>query len=399
MRRILLAAAAAVFSTPAFSTSVLAQGFDPEPPAGRDISTEAGDVRRPAGGVAYPHLTGEIELQIQADKLVKAPAGTNRNANVFSDSEANFGLFLTRELSLQTTFHLDQVKDQQSGGFLRGQALFLEQAFVNYQTRGWAAYAGKFNPQFGMFWDRAPGVYGDAFSKEDYQLTEAIGGGGSVTFDTLSFGSHELGAGVWFKDNSPLSWSLINRPSFGAETTLRVGQSRRAYGGAGNTAGPRSWSASARGDQFAIAPNLAYNVDFSSLAPGVDGTARQQMLAAGLQYQLPMPKGWKLVPLAEYVRIWHLDGDPGGVSRDRTLVNAGLALSWQQWTLSGVMGWRNTDAPSDASADAVHDRLTTVSLGYEFDFGLELQAGWARTRLAGETTQSLGALATYKYRF
>ncbi len=395
MRRIILAAVAATgLAAPAF-----AQDGNGDPPAGRDISTDAGDVRRPAGGMSYPHLTGEIELQMQADKLVKAPSGTNRNANVFSDSEANFGLFLTREFSIQTTFHLDQVKEQEKGGFLRGQAMFLEQAFVNYETSGYAAYAGKFNPQFGMFWDRAPGVYGDAFSKEDYQLTEAIGAGGAVKFDTLSFGSHELGAAGWFKDNTSLSWSLMNRPSFGADTTLRVGQNRRAYGGAGNTAGPQSWSASLRGDQFAIAPNLAYNLDFSSLAAGVDGTARQSMLAAGLQYQVPMPKGWKLVPLAEYVRIWHVDGDPAGVRQDRTLVNAGLALGWQKWTLSGVMGWRNTDAPSDGSADATRDRLTTVSLGYEFDFGLELQAGWARTRVAGDTTQTLGALATYRYRF
>ncbi len=397
MRRLILSAlACSALAAPASAQN--STGFDPEPPAGRDIATEAGDAPA-ASGLSFPHLTGEIELQIQADKLTRAPAGTSRRANVFSDSEANFGLFLTRELSLQTTLHLDQVKSQERGGFLGGQALFLEQAFVNYETDRLAVYAGKFNPQFGMFWDRAPGVYGDEFAKAAYELTEGIGGGGAVKLETLSWGNHELGAAAWFKDNSPLSWSLGNRPSAGAETTERVGQNRRAYGGAGNTAGPRSWSASLRGDQFAVLPNLAYNLDFSSLAPGVDGTERQSMLAAGLQYQLPMPKGWRLAPLAEYVRIWHLDGDPGGVRQDQTLVNAGLALGWQQWTLSGVVGWRNTDAPSDGSGAAARDRLATVSLGYAFDFGLELQAGWARVREAGETSDTIGALATYKYRF
>ena len=53
-----------------------------------------------------------------------------------------------------------------------------------------------FNPQFGMFWDRAPGVYGDEFAKAAYELTEGIGAGGAVKLETLSWGNHGETIGI-----------------------------------------------------------------------------------------------------------------------------------------------------------------------------------------------------------
>ena len=50
-----------------------------------------------------------------------------------------------------------------------------------FDTEHFSLFAGKFNPAFGLGFDLAPGIYGEDHP-EDYELTERIGFGGSVTF-------------------------------------------------------------------------------------------------------------------------------------------------------------------------------------------------------------------------
>ncbi len=341
--------------------------------------------------VDRPVVKGNLLLQLQTDKNV---GGGNYDPNSYvSDSAFNAALFLDRHWSLQGTLYLNQVRTPAGGGFLQGQGLYLQQAFVNYDAERFIAFAGKFNPQFGMFWSAAPGVYGNNFSENDYWLTEGIGAGAGVRFAGL--GQDQLSLSAWFKDNTALSTSAFARPRFGQPDTVRPGRLRHADGGAGNTRGPASFTLSWRSGDAAGLDGLQTNVDFSSLDHGSDGSRRQNMLAVGAQYQIPLGGDWSLAPLAEYVGIWNLNGAPGGIDQDRTYLNAGTALNWGGWQASAVYGLRNTEGGTTAP----RDRLYTASLGYSFDSGVSLTAGWARQRVNGVTTDTIGGVIAYAWKF
>jgi len=341
-----------------------------------------------------PVITGNLLLQLQTDKIVSGPAATNYDPNSYlSDSPFNAALFLDRHWSLQGTLYLNQVGSPAGAAFLQGQGLYLQQAFVNYDGDRLIAFAGKFNPQFGMFWGAAPGIYGNNFAENDYWLTEGIGAGAGIRFAGL--GQDSLSLSAWFRDNTALSTSLFDRPRFGQPSTVRPGRLRYGNGGAGNTHGPTSATLSWRAQDAAGIDGLQTNVDLASLDHGTDGTRRQTMLAVGAQYQIPLSGDWSLAPLAEYVGIWNLGGAPGGVGQDRTYLNAGTALNWGGWQASAVFGLRDTEG----GPTSPRDRLYTASVGYTFDNGIGLQAAWARQRISGATTDTIGGIVSYAYKF
>ncbi|MGQ3072517.1 MAG: hypothetical protein ACT7A5_15765 [Ferrovibrionaceae bacterium] len=338
-----------------------------------------------------PVVRGNLQLQLQTDKNVRG--GSYDPNSYISDSPFNAALFLDRHWSLQGTLYLNQVRTPAGGGLLQGQGLYLQQAFVNYDAERVTAFAGKFNPQFGMFWGAAPGVYGNNFAENDYWLTEGIGAGAGLKFAGL--GDDRVTLAAWLKDNTALSTSLFDRPAFGQPSTVRPGRLRLGDGGAGNSRGPTSFTLSWRSGNAGGIDGLQTNVDLASLDHGNDGTRRQTMLAIGAQYQLPLGGDWSLAPLAEYVGIWNLNGAPGGVGQDRRYLNAGTALNWGNWQASAVYGLRNTEG----GATAPRDRLYTASVGYTFDGGISLTAGWARQRISGATTDTIGAIVAYTAKF
>jgi hypothetical protein len=341
--------------------------------------------------VDRPTVAGNLLLQLQTDKIVSGGSGDPNS--YFSDSPFDVALFLNRQWSLQSTLYLNQVRQPAGAALLQGQGLYLQQAFVNYDGGRFTAFAGKFNPRFGMFWGAGPGVYGNNFSENDYWLTEAIGAGAGVTF--AGIGEDSLSLSAWFKDNTAMSTSVFDRPAFGRPSTVRPGRLRYADGGAGNTHGPTSFTLSWRSDKVAGLDGLQTNVDVASLDHGTDGTRRHTMLAVGVQYQVPLGGDWSLAPLAEYVGIWNLNGAPGATAQDRSYLNAGAALNWGGWQASGVYGLRNTEG----GATAPRDRLYTASLGYTFDSGISLTAGWARQRINGTPSDTLGAVIGYAWKF
>ncbi len=370
----------------------------------KEVISEPGEVGVESEADRYPVLTGSLNLQLQSDKIFGGPAGTGMTRNTFSDSQANFGLFFNPNLSVQTTLRTLQVKaPTANNAFLYGQGAFVEQLYLNQETRDYALFGGKFDPAFGMAWLQAPGVYGNNFSNSftDYRLLEGDGVGGVYKHETLQYGDHELGLSAWFHDNTALSTSFLNRPAFGLPTTLRPGRLRQSDGGPSNTGSPNSFSATLRGDNFPSLQNFAYNLDFSSLARGVTETKRQTMLAVGAQYKVDLAKPWALKPLFEFVRIDNFAGNPGSLKQDRNYYTAGAELDWKEWSLSGVWGQRDLFNPRTGGqlAKDFSDQLYTVSAGYQFDFGLQLQLGYARQKILDLWTDTVGLLATYAYRF
>lgn len=343
------------------------------------------------GQIDRPTVTGNFLLQLETDKNVSG--GSYAPNTYFSYSPFNAALFLDRHWSLQATLFLHQVRTPTGTAFLQGQGLYLQQAFVNYDDDRFTAFAGKFNPQFGIFWAAAPGVYGNNFSVADYWLTEGIGAGGGVRFAGL--GDDQLSLSAWFKDNTALSTSAFDRPAFGLPTTYRPGRLRYGNGGIANTHGPSSFTLSWRSNKVAGLDGLQTNVDVASLDHGTDGTRRQTMVAVGAQYLIPLGGDWSVNPMAEYVGMRDVGGAVGGIAQDRSYFNVGAALNWGGWQASAVYGLRNTEG----GPTAPRDRLYTVSLGYTFDMGLSLSAGWARQRIDGLVADTVGGIVAYGYKF
>lgn len=349
----------------------------------------------PAAGT-YPMLTGEIEIELQHDRITRAPSGAKRYNNTYTDTEANLGLFLGPELSVQSTLHLEPVKDPSGSGVFKSEGLYLEQLFVDYDAGPFTVFAGKLNPRFGTAWDLAPGVYGTDFA-EDYEFTEGIGLGASAKLETLSYGTHELGMALFFFDNTFLSNAAFTRPRFGDPFTARPGRLRHQDGGPGNTRAPESFTVTLDGDTIASLPNFAYHLGYARFAKGETEARDQTAFVAGARYKIDLGEGLSLTPMGEYARFWDAGGQPGTVSYT-TLAGE---LAWRQWSASGVVTWRDNDLPldEDGGGGRFTDRLITFSVGYQLDLGLGVAVGWKRERIERQETDSFGVLLTYAWSF
>lgn len=347
-----------------------------------------------SGPVDRPFIAGNLFLQFELDKNVAGPSGTGYDPNGYiAHSPLSAALFLNRDWSVQTTLFLDQVQTPTSAALLQGQGLYLQQAFVNYDDGRLIAFAGKFNPEFGIFWAMAPGVYGKNLTIADYWLTEGIGAGAGLSF--AGIGRDQVRLSAWFKDNTALSTSLFDRPPSGSPTTTRPGRLRLGDGGVGNTPGPTSLTLSWRAQDVAGLPGLQTNLDLASLDHGDNGTRRQTMIAAGVQYLIPLGGDWSVAPIAEYVGMWNQGGAAGGIAQDRIYASAGATLTRGAWQASAVWGLRNTqDGPTSP-----RNRLYTASIGYTFANGIGLQAGVARQVQSGANLDTVGGLVTYGYSF
>ncbi len=347
-----------------------------------------------SGPVAGPFIAGNLFLQLELDKNVAGPPGTGYDPNAYvAHSPLSTALFLHRDWSVQTTLFLDQVQTPASAALLQGQGLYLQQAFVNYDDGRLIAFAGKFNPEFGIFWAMAPGVYGKNLTIADYWLTEGIGAGAGLGFAGL--GRDQIRLSAWFKDNTALSTSLFDRPPAGSPATTRPGRLRLDDGGVGNTPGPTSATLSWRSQDAGGIAGLQTNVDLASLDHGTNGTRRQTMVAIGAQYRIALGGDWSVASLAEYVGMWNQGGATGGVVQDRVYASVGATLNRGPWQASAVWGLRN----SQGGATSPRNRLYTASVGYTFDNGIGLQLGVARQYQNGSNLDTVGGLVTYGYSF
>lgn len=345
---------------------------------------------------SYPQIEVEITTELQYDRAYKVPSGAKRFHNLYTDSEAEATLKLTPEWSFTGHVHVEPVKDPSGDSFFKSHGLHLEELYVTYAPEPFKLVAGKFDLPFGMAWDRAPGVYGTDFA-EDYEFNENIGVRASITFENEDIGTHEVGATVFFLDNTFLSNSAFTRPRIDDPFTARPGRLRKKDGGPANTHGPESFLINVAGEKIPALPELVYNIGFAYFAKGETETREQKAFVAGVAYELTITEEVSLTPIFEYARFWDAGGQPGNIS----YYTLGAELGWNQWLASGVATWRDNSLPltEEGSGGKFTDRLITFSIGYKLTDDLILSAGWKRERIEREDGDSFGVLLHYGYKF
>jgi hypothetical protein len=351
-----------------------------------------------AAGAAEPGpaLSGEVEVKLYADRQYRDTGSPSaRRSDGRTETEARIALTLGQGFSLQSVSKLEAVREPAGNRLFGDHAGYVAELYANYDGDWFTLFAGKIHPHFGVAWDRAPGVYGKEFA-EGYENTEKLGFGASLKLETLSWGTHEAIASVFKTDTSFLSQSYLSRPGFGSDRLLRLGRNQTRFGGVANTNGLESFTLALSGDEFAALPNFAYHLAYSQQPsrtdPNGDGGRAERGVAASAQYAVVFAKGFQLVPLIEWVGQSNADG----LDQERRFLTVGAELQRHEWSISALRTDRWTK-PRDAAA--LNDSLTTASIGYKFDFGVNLSLGWRRLREGGVERDAAGALAVYGFRF
>lgn len=339
-----------------------------------------------ADSVTYPNISGEAVFEIQLEHGADSDDRNNERTNTFGRSEITSRLQLNENFSIDGLVLVEPVQDATPGhgAFFNDEGVFVEEIKLTYENGPWVAFAGKFDPVFGIAWDYGRGIWSEDFAA-DYELTEKVGFGGAYTFKTANGGDHTLAASTFFADTSFLSDSTITKR----------GRTRESDGGASNTEDLSSYVVTLDGATVGGIENLSYSLGFRHLAQGdADvGGDDEQGVVANVNYVIPFSKSLQSDVLLEFVSLDHVDG---GNDDARYYTASVVNKICDDWNVTVGFTKRNTDISGGPDAN---DHLLQVSGGYDFGNGLTLEAGWRNTEEAGVDTDILGGLARYTVAF
>ena len=332
---------------------------------------------------SFPRIEGEIPIEIQNDYTYDSDDRDAELNDLYTKIEPAVSVRFTEEFSIEAGLVLEPVldPDPRDDRFFEDEGLFVETLFLQYATDSFSLFGGKINPAFGVAWDIAPGVYGTDLA-EDYELTERIGLGGSVTLGNDETGLHTITASTFFADTSFLSESLITeRP-----------RNRKSSGGVSNTEDFSSFAVALDGDLGIVVPGLAYHLGFESQEGGTGNPEDEFGIAAALYGEFEIGEDTVLGPVVEYVH----QSDAGGIAEDRDYITLGAALVHGPWNIAVSDTIRTIDP---AGAGDVDDNQFQVSGGYAFDNGLALDIGYKHTEESNSDSNTVGALLSYTLPF
>lgn len=330
--------------------------------------TAAPAVADEAADKPFPRIDGEVLVELGGD-YARDEDGVRTN-DTYPTIEMGVGWLFTPSLSVQGSFIFEPVFDPDAGESraFDDLALYVEEIYGQYERGPFRLFAGKYNPTFGVAWDKAPGVYGVDMA-EDYQLTERIGLGGAASAAT-GFGKHTLTAGSFFVDTTSLS------DSFGA----RRGMTGRADGGAGNTETLNNWSVTLDGEDLFGLQGLGYHAGYRYQAKGVDididedGTDDPAHDEAGYVAGLfgehevgPFTLGW----IAEYAAVRNFEGVENA---DKRWFTVGGSLAFDRYNAAVSYTLRDTDL--SLAGDAADDYQLAFSVGTEIHDGWTADIGY-----------------------
>ncbi|MBE7638416.1 porin [Sneathiella sp. P13V-1] len=327
---------------------------------------------------SYPKISGELSLELENDWTFRSDDNAAELNDLYPTLTLGTTVEFTPELSLNMEATLDPVEDATDDRAFEDLGAYLNIITINYDTDTFGVYAGKFTPNFGLAWDAAPGIFG-ADLNEDLELAEMIGLGGHINFNVG--GMHTVSASTFFADTTFLSDSL--------------GKSRGPLdeddGGPANTESLSSFALALDGE-FEAAEGFRYHLGFTSLAEGDDGDENQYGYVAAVEYEIGLTEEVTLTPIAEYA---FLDNAGGIDDADTRYITAGVALGYGNWTVSTAYQNRRADDGTNTVTDYVAD----FTVGYAFDFGLEMSAAYRRAEEDNIDSQGLGILAAYTIEF
>ncbi len=334
----------------------------------------------------YPELSGEVVIELQNEWATDSDDPNEERNNLFLRTEVAPTLQFTENFYIDGVAVLEPVLDFDPGEDTEfdEEGIFIEEIKLNYEKGPWTAFAGKFNPGFGIGWDFGRGIWSEDFA-EDYEITEKIGFGGSYEIDAQENGTHVITASTFFADTSFLSDSIIQER----------GDLDEADGGASNTEDFSSFVVSIEGENILNVDGLYYKAAIRHLAEGDANTGGddEQGVALTLGHVVNVTDRVSVDGLVEFVDISNYDGS----NDDNQYVYASAVVTIDEvWNVTAGATSRNVDYQTGRDDD---DFLFQLSGGYDFQNGLTLEAGWRETEEGNVDTTILGALARYSFEF
>ena len=331
----------------------------------------------------FPDIEGNISAEVQIDHGSNGLRPGLRATTFEGTLEPEVTVWLAPFASLHTNLSLDSTDNRlsdQNSNFgsvgLRVQELYLHLAIDNL-----VLFGGKLDVDFGIAWDDAFGLYGTDLA-EEYEFDERIGAGAGVRFGSDVFGQHQLSALVFFADTSVLSGDLIT-----GRDHLSISD-----GGVSNTESPSSFAVSLSGDDFSSLIDLGYHTSITLQSAGRGDQNDLFGISFALTGSAALCSDLSFHWLAEAVHLLHAEGGPG----DRTYLTMSGKFAHGGIWLAPTVTHR---VDSGRGVTGSETTLATLSVGYDFDWGLTLSAGVQLFEDAGSSVELFGAKAEYTYDF
>lgn len=304
-------------------------------------------------------IEGELEVGVEAITSAEDPDAEVRD--VFLSIEVEGELELSDRITLFSSLSLESVTDAEDDRAFEDLGLYVGEIGLAFDLDPVTLSVGKISPAFGSAWDTAPGYFGADFA-EDYELEEMIGASAAI-----ELGEGELTLSVFYPDDTRLS------DSFGT----RRGRNRADDGDVGNTG---------RLDNFAL--QYDHEFDTTTLHFGLRHLSRGQedFDENGAVLGVTQAIGENVALIAEVAQFNHWEG-----SEERArIATLGASFEHGAFTYSAAIGQRHfSDAPTD--------RLIALGVDYEFDNGMVLSAGFARTTEEEEKTEQIAVSLTLPF--
>lgn len=321
---------------------------------------------------------GSVELKLKHEHLGATPTRPALN-DVYEQVETKLFAGIGRYFRVDTTTELQPVRSLgREDRFFSDIGFYVKTLTASVNLDPVTIYAGKFIAPFGIGWERAPGIYGDAWAG-DYEFSERVGGGIKLALP-IDAGKHVLNVAAFQRDTGFLSRSAFTQPRPGETRGGRLSPLRRQDGGLANSDGLHSFAASLSATGVPVGIPLDYGIGLISQHGGLPGRGRETGYNAWASTELKLGQGVTFTPLLEYLHFTN-----AGENRRRAdyLLIAG-SVGWQRWSVA-VTGNLRTISTAGATR---HDRFVTANLLYDLSDlilpGLNLSGAVRQVRENGE---------------
>lgn len=334
-----------------------------------------------------PVLSGEVVMELQNEFTADSDdPSTDEYNNLFFRTEVAPTLQLNEHFYIDGVAVLEGIQDRdpnESNAF-DNEGIFIEEIKLNYQNGPWTAWAGKFNPGFGIAWDFGRGIWGEDFA-EDYEITEKLGFGGGYTVEDDNLGTHTFAVNTFFADTTFLSSSVITKRDKLTEND----------GGTSNTEDFSSFVISLEGENLGGIENLYYKLGYRSQSAGdVNvGADRETGYVITLGHVFPITEDVEIDALAEYADISNFDT---GTDDNRYTTLSIITRFAEGWNVTTAYTARDIDVSGGSD---MNDHLLQISGGYDFGQGTTAEIGWRNSEENNMDTDIIGGLIRHNFTF
>ena len=340
----------------------------------------AAEVLNAADEVSYPNLSGEVEFEGRHERLYGSGAAGSEDSPFEVAAAAELFLQVSDRTQMAMELGLEELDEDGLDLLGRSFGLQFDSIVLRYEHEYFALFGGKFSPNFSVAHDVAPGLYGDDLPSDDIALEEFVGLGGSFNLKRTAAGAPAISGSVFRLDRS-----LLSKPLFSHEERVRL-----ADDGPGNTQSFRSHALAIEFEDIPGMPGIRYHLGWARL--GVERGNPEHRFASAAQWRFETADRAEFSTLAEIVHFLNADGDS---DLRRTYFTGSL-----EYNHKGLNGSVVFTVRKKSGGDAEGSTLDyQVSVGYEFENDVSLEAGFKRTREDGVERSTLGTKVTWALEF